>query len=187
MDLRGDISIGFNNQIKLGEASLYKQNLAHGVMVVPQNSIYLDEETCYMKPPIGSAKKTIVSSMSKQPNDGATWLWEPCSTLFIEFVWLNVSKSTSILLIFSVKHKLHRSASWLRSDQHWRMTLVDRKADPNRSPPGLTEGGLASGNWTWRTWPIEIVDLPMKNGGSFKFANCKRLPEGSLLLEIPMI
>ena len=25
---------------------------------------------------------------------------------------------------------------------------------------------------------IEIVDLPIQNGGSFQFAFCKRLPEG---------
>ena len=26
--------------------------------------------------------------------------------------------------------------------------------------------------------PVEIVDLPINNGGFFQFAKCKRLPEG---------
>ena len=29
--------------------------------------------------------------------------------------------------------------------------------------------------------PVEIVDLPMKHGGSFQFATCKRLPDGNVV------
>ena len=33
---------------------------------------------------------------------------------------------------------------------------------------------------------IEIVDLPMKNGGSFQFVFCTRLPEGMFFFEVPV-